>query len=83
MIEETNTPQYPEQEAEIRLTLKIKQTATGGLSGYVYNFEVNNYEGLIPNATELAREYSFQYSSDTMIKATIDHIIENRPNKLA
>jgi hypothetical protein len=69
---------YPEQEAEIRLVLKVKQNSNGSVNGYVYNFEVNNYEGLIPNATQLVREYDFQYTSDRMIEITIDNILKNR-----
>ena len=69
---------YPEQEAEIRLVLKVKQNSDGKLHGYVYNFEVNNYEGLIPNVTKLARQYDFQYASDKMIDAAIEHIKEHR-----
>ena len=70
--------EYPLQEAEVRLTLKVKQHSDGSVSGYVYNFEVNNYEGLIPNVTELLREYDFQYSSDKMLEVTIDHVLKNR-----
>ena len=69
---------YPEQEAEIRLVLKVKQNSDGKLHGYVYNFEINNYEGLIPNATQLVREYDFRYASDKMIDAAIEHIKEHR-----
>ena len=69
---------YPEKEAEIRLVLKVKQTSNGKLHGYVYNFEINNYEGLIPNVTKLARQYDFQYASDKMIDAAIEHIKEHR-----
>jgi ferritin-like metal-binding protein YciE len=69
---------YPEQEAEIRLVIKVKQTSNGGLSGYVYNFEFNNYEGLIQNATQLARQFEFQYATDKMIEVTIDNIRKNR-----
>ena len=69
---------YPEQEAEIRLVLKVKQTSNGGVTGYVYNFEVNNYEGLLNNATQLAREYDFQYATDKMLEVTINHIHNNR-----
>lgn len=79
MSEETEPNKlYPEHEAEIRLVIKIKQNSEGKLHGYVYNFEVNNYEGLIPNSTRLAREYDFQYSTDKMIDATIQHIKEYR-----
>ena len=69
---------YPEQEADIRLVLKIKQNSEGKLHGYVYNFEVNNYEGLIPNSTRLVRDYDFQYASDKMIDVAIEHIKEHR-----
>ncbi len=78
MSEQTTSVTYPEQEAEIRLVLKIKQNSEGKLNGYVYNFEVNNYEGLIPNATKLVREYNFQYASDQMIDVAIEHIKEHR-----
>jgi hypothetical protein len=79
MSEQTEpNKQYPEQEAVIRLVLKVKQNSVGGLSGYVYNFEVNNYEGLIQNATQLARQYEFQYATDKMIEVTIDNIRKNR-----
>ncbi len=73
-----NDKQYPEHEAEIRLTLKVKQHSDGSVSGYVYNFEVNNYDGLIPNVTSMLREYDFQYSSDKMLEVTIDSILKNR-----
>ena len=69
---------YPEQEAEIRLVLKVKQTSNGGVTCYVYNFEINNYEGLIPNSTKLAREYDFLYATDKMLEVTIDNILKNR-----
>ena len=62
-----NDKQYPEQEAEIRLVLKIKQNSNGSVTGYVYSFEVNNYEGLLSNVTQLVRDYDFQYSSDKML----------------
>lgn len=78
MSEQTEPKLYPEQEADIRLVLKVKQNSEGKLNGYVYNFEINNYEGLIPNATKLAREYDFQYSTDQMLKITIEHILTNR-----
>ena len=78
MSEQTEPKLYPEQEAEIRLVLKVKQTSNGGVTGYVYNFEVNNYEGLLNNATKLAREYDFQYATDKMIEVTIDNILKNR-----
>jgi hypothetical protein len=73
-----NDKQYPEHEAEIRLTLKIKQHAHGAVIGSVSNFEVNNYEGLIPNVTELLREYDFRYATDKMIEVTIDSILKAR-----
>ena len=69
---------YPEKEADIRLVLKVKQNSDGKLHGYVYNFEINNYEGLIPNATKLAREYDFLYATDKMLEVTIDNILKNR-----
>ena len=69
---------YPEREAEIRLVLKVKQNSEGKLHGYVYNFEINNYEGLIPNSTKLARQYDFQDASDKMIDTAIEHIKEHR-----
>ena len=78
MSEQTELKLYPEKEAEIRLVLKVKQTSNGGVTGYIYNFEINNYEGLIPNATKLAREYDFQYASDKMIDVAIEHIKEHR-----
>lgn len=78
MSEQTEPKLYPEQEAEIRLIIKIKQNSEGKLYGYVYNFEVNNYEGLIPNATKLVRDYDFQYASDKMIDVAIEHIKEHR-----
>ena len=78
MSEQTELKLYPEKEAEIRLVLKVKQTSNGGVTGYVYNFEINNYEGLIPNATQLVREYDFQYASDKMIDVAIEHIKEHR-----
>jgi len=73
-----NDKQYPEQEAEIRLTIKVKQNSNGSVNGYVYNFEVNNYEGLLSNATQLVRDYDFQYATDKMIEVTIDHVFKNR-----
>ena len=73
-----NDKQYPEQEAEIRLVIKVKQNSNGSVSGYVYNFEVNNYEGLLSNSTQLVREYDFQYATDKMIEVTIDHVFKNR-----
>jgi hypothetical protein len=78
MSEQTEPKLYPEQEAEIRLVLKVKQTSNGGVTGYVYNFEINNYEGLLNNATQLAREYDFQYATDKMLEVTINHIHNNR-----
>ena len=69
---------YPEQEAEIRLILKVKQNSDGSVTGYVYSFDINNYEGLIPNATKLAREYDFLYATDKMLEVTIDNILKNR-----
>jgi hypothetical protein len=69
---------YPEKEAEIRLILKVKQDSDGKITGYVYSFDINNYEGLIPNATQLLREYDFQYATDMMLKLTIDNILKNR-----
>lgn len=82
-MEQEETPcradkQYPEQEAEVRLTIKLKQNADGSITGYVYNFEVNNYEGLLPNATQLVSDYSFRYASDKIIETTVDHILINR-----
>jgi len=73
-----NDKQYPEHEAEIRLTLKVKQNSDGSVTGYVYSFEVNDYDGLIPNVTSMLREYNFQYSSDKMLEVTIDHVLKNR-----
>jgi hypothetical protein len=73
-----NDKQYPEQEAEIRLVIKIKQTSNGKVIGYVYSFDINNYEGLIPNVTHLLREYDFEYATDKMIEVTIDHVLKNR-----
>ena len=78
MSEQTELKLYPEKEAEIRLVLKVKQTSNGGVTGYVYNFEINNYEGLIPNATKLAREYDFLYATDKILEVTIDNILKNR-----
>jgi hypothetical protein len=74
----TNDKQYPQQEAEIRLTLKVKQHAVGSVTGSVSNFEINNYEGLLPNVTELLREYDFRYATDKMLEVTIDHVLKNR-----
>jgi hypothetical protein len=73
-----NDKQYPEKEAEIRLVLKVKQNSDGTVTGYVYSFDINNYEGLISNATQLLREYDFHYSTDQMLRTTIDHIFKNR-----
>jgi hypothetical protein len=73
-----NDKQYPEKEAEIRVILKVKQNSDGSVIGYVYSFDINNYEGLIPNATQLLREYDFQYATDKMIEVTIDHVLKNR-----
>ena len=70
--------EYPKNEAEIRLTLKVKQHSDGAVTGSVSNFEISNYEGLLPNATQLVREYDFQYSTDKMIEVTIDHVLKNR-----
>jgi hypothetical protein len=70
--------EYPVQEAEIRLTLKVKQHSDGSVTGSVSNFEVSNYEGLIPNVTEMLREYDFQYSTDKMLEVTIDHVLKAR-----
>ena len=73
-----NDKQYPEKEAEIRVILKVKQNSDGSVTGYVYSFDINNYEGLIPNATRLAREYEFQYATDQILQVTIDNILKNR-----
>ena len=78
MSEQTEPKLYPEKEADIRLVLKVKQKSDGSVTGYVYNFEINNYEGLIPNATKLAREYDFLYATDKMLEVTIDNILKNR-----
>ena len=69
---------YPEKEAEIRVILKVKQNSDGCVTGYVYSFDINNYEGLIPNATRLVREYDFEYATDKMLEVTIDSILKNR-----
>jgi len=69
---------YPEQETEIRVILKVKQNSDGSVTGYVSSFDINNYEGLIPNATQLLREYDFEYATDKMIEVTIDHVLKNR-----
>jgi len=69
---------YPEKEAEIRVILKVKQNSDGCVTGYVYSFDINNYEGLIPNATRLVREYDFEYATDKMLEVTIDNILKNR-----
>ena len=78
MSEQTEPKLYPEQEAEFRLILKVKQNSDGSVTGYVYNFEVNNYEGLLNNATKLVRDYDFQYATDKMLEVTINHIHNNR-----
>ena len=69
---------YPEQEAEIRVILKVKQNSDGSVTGYVYSFDINNYEGLIPNVTNLVRDYDFQYATDKMLEVTIDNILKSR-----
>jgi len=69
---------YPEQEAEIRVILKVKQNSDGSVTGYVYSFDINNYEGLIPNVTNLVRDHYFQYATDTMLEVTIDNILKSR-----
>jgi len=69
---------YPEKETEIRVILKVKQNSDGNVTGYVYSFDINNYEGLIQNATQLLREYDFQYATDMMLKLTIDNVLKNR-----
>jgi hypothetical protein len=69
---------YPEKETEIRVILKVKQDSDGSVTGYVYSFDINNYEGLLSNATQLVREYDFQYATDKMIEVTIDHVLKNR-----
>ena len=69
---------YPEKEAEIRVILKVKQNSDGSVTGYVYSFDINNYEGLLSNATHLVREYDFEYATDKMIEVTIDHVLKNR-----
>ena len=69
---------YPEQEAEIRVILKVRQNSDGSVTGYVYSFDINNYEGLIPNVTNLVRDYDFQYATDKMLEVTIDNILKNR-----
>ena len=73
-----NDKQYPEKEAEIRVILKVKQNSDGSVTGYVYSFDINNYEGLLSNATQLVREYDFQYATDRMIEVTIDHVLKAR-----
>jgi hypothetical protein len=70
--------EIPEKEAEIRVILKVKQNSDGSVTGYVYSFDVNNYEGLLSNATQLVREYDFQYATDKMIEVTIDHVLKAR-----
>ena len=69
---------YPEQEAEIRVILKVRQNSDGSVTGYVYSFDINNYEGLIPNVTNLVRDYDFQYATDKMLEVTIDNILKSR-----
>ena len=78
MSEEITPKLYPEQEAEIRVILKVKQNSDGSVTGYVYSFDINNYEGLIPNVTNLVRDYDFQYATDKMLEVTIDNILKNR-----
>ena len=78
MSEQTEPKLYPEKEAEIRLILKVKQNSDGSVTGYVYSFDINNYEGLIPNVTNLVRDYDFQYATDKMLEVTIDNILKNR-----
>ena len=78
MSEQTEPKLYPEQEAEIRVILKVKQNSDGSVTGYVYSFDINNYEGLIPNVTNLVRDYDFQYATDKMLEVTIDNILKNR-----
>lgn len=78
MSEQTEPKLYPEQEAEIRVILKVKQNSDGSVTGYVYSFDINNYEGLIPNVTNLVRDYDFQYATDKMLEVTIDNILKSR-----
>lgn len=78
MSEQTEPKLYPEQEAEIRVILKVRQNSDGSVTGYVYSFDINNYEGLIPNVTNLVRDYDFQYATDKMLEVTIDNILKNR-----
>ena len=78
MSEEITPKLYPEQEAEIRVILKVKQNSDGSVTGYVYSFDINNYEGLIPNVTNLVRDYDFQYATDKMLEVTIDNILKSR-----
>jgi hypothetical protein len=78
MSEQTEPKLYPEQEAEIRVILKVKQNSDGSVTGYVYSFDINNYEGLIPNVTNLVRDHYFQYATDTMLEVTIDNILKSR-----
>ena len=78
MSEQTEPKLYPEQEAEIRVILKVKQNSDGSVTGYVYSFDINNYEGLIPNVTNLVRDYDFQYATDKMLELTIDNILKSR-----
>ena len=78
MSEEITPKLYPEKEAEIRVILKVKQNSDGSVTGSVYSFDINNYEGLIPNVTNLVRDYDFQYATDKMLEVTIDNILKNR-----
>jgi hypothetical protein len=78
MSEQTEPKLYPEQEAEIRVILKVRQNSDGSVTGYVYSFDINNYEGLIPNVTNLVRDHYFQYATDTMLEVTIDNILKSR-----
>lgn len=78
MSEQTEPKLYPEQEAEIRVIVKVKQNSDGSVTGYVYSFDINNYEGLIPNVTNLVRDHYFQYATDTMLEVTIDNILKSR-----
>lgn len=68
---------YPEQEAEIRVILKVKQNSDGNVTGYVNSFDINNYEGLIQNVPKLLSEYDFQYATNKMLEVTIRHIHNN------
>lgn len=78
MSEQTEPKLYPEQEAEIRVILKVKQNSDGSVTGYVYSFDINNYEGLLNNVTNLVRDYYFQYATDKMLEVTIDNILKSR-----